>query len=642
MGETSSHFTNYHFRRLSGWVLIDSIIVLLSYASAWNIRATTATLQVDLPALVFTVLAIGVSVGCLYYFGVYRRIWSHTSGHDVTTIVNAFFLATVLLVVIDYVGGNPRPLPFSVVAAGNVFALMGFVAIRYRSRLLSGLSWRWRAIWLGQFPQTNVQRVLIVGAGESGQAVAWRLRHSTNAKQNYEIVGFVDDDPKKQQLYLEGCPVLGTHEALETLVVQYHIDLIIVAIHNITGLNLREIITVCEQTSARIKIQPNMLEDVNAIRNTPLLRDVTIEDYIGRKAISKHEAVDFSALISKVVLVTGAAGSIGSELARQLLDYAPRQLILLDINESGLHDLIIELQTTLHSGNQDIEMSVVLADVTQPQTLQRLFSDHQPQVIFHAAAYKHVPMLEYFPHEAVRVNIGGTLNLVQLAQHHQVERFVMVSTDKAVQPKNVMGASKRICELLVMAAGYLTPPENHYTAVRFGNVLGSRGSVVPTFARQIEQGGPITVTDKDMMRYFMSIQEASNLVIHAACLTQGNELFMLKMGEEVRILELAERMIRMRGLRLYHDIDIVFTGARSGEKLRETLAQHTETSQPTQHPSIIRLIAQPKPAVQQILADHVQQVIQTLAQADKSTILDQLMLFIQQYSEQVTATEAYD
>lgn len=638
MAETSASFTPYHLRRLSGWLLFDSLIILLSYSAAWNIRATTANLNVDAPALMFTLLAAGGNIGCLYYFGVYRRIWSHTSGHDVTTIVNAFFLATSLLVLADILLGNPRPLPLSVVLAGNVFSLMGFVAVRYRSRLLSGLSWRWRAIWLAKFPSTPpAQRVLIIGAGESGQAVAWRLRHSHNAKQNYEIIGFVDDDPKKHHLYLEGCPVLGSHQDIELFAASHRIDLIIVAIHNIEGANLREIITQCEQTSARIKIQPNMLEDVKTIRNTPLLRDVSIEDYIGRQAVTKHEAVDFSALLDKVVLVTGAAGSIGSELARQLLDYTPHQLILLDINESGLHDLVVEIQTILRTAKKNIYIIPVLGDITQYNTLNHLFGKYKPHVIFHAAAYKHVPMLEYFPHEAVRVNITGTLNLTQLARQHEVERFVMVSTDKAVEPKSVMGASKRVCELVVMAVGQATPAENHYTAVRFGNVLGSRGSVVPTFARQIEQGGPVTVTDRNMMRYFMSIQEAANLVIHAACLTQGNELFMLKMGEEVGILDLAERMIRMRGLRPYQDIDIVFTGARPGEKMREELAQHTEASQATLHPSIIRLLDPHEQHADFI--EHVQNLIISSETDSATPIIERLTQFIQQYSPQPTMME---
>ena len=286
--------------------------------------------------------------------------------------------------------------------------------------------------------------------------------------------------------------------------------------------------------------------------------------------------------------MTGAAGSIGAELCRQLLFYDPVRLILLDNNESGLYDLVTELT---NDETKDI-LVPVLADITHRRALARVFAGHRPQVIFHSAAYKHVPILEEHPDESIRVNIEGTQHVAELAREYGAERFVLISTDKAVNPCSVMGASKRVCELLMHMLAQEGTHHTLFTSVRFGNVLGSRGSVVPTFDRQIDAGGPVTVTHQDMTRYFMTIPEAVNLVIHAACLTKGDDLFMLRMGEVVRIVELAERMIRLRGLRPYQDIPIKFTGVRPGEKLHEELSNPAEASLPTAHPYIVELVCQ--------------------------------------------------
>jgi FlaA1/EpsC-like NDP-sugar epimerase len=320
-----------------------------------------------------------------------------------------------------------------------------------------------------------------------------------------------------------------------------------------------------------------------------LLRDIQSEDLIGRSVVSRHEEVDLTPVRGKSVLVTGAAGSIGSELSRQLCTYAPTQLILLDVNESGLHDLYVELEARYPY----LELIPVLTDITNRCEIEAVYNAYRPQVVFHSAAYKHVPLLEAFPQKAVNNNVLGTLNVARFARAFNVERFVLISTDKAVNPSNVMGASKRICEMIVATLSRQAQSSTLFTTVRFGNVLGSRGSVVPTFTKQINNGGPITVTHPEMTRYFMSISEAANLVIHAACLTKGGEVFLLKMGEAVRVLDLAERMIRVRGMRPYQDIDIVFTGVRPGEKLHEQLYDGSaESVSETVHPGIVCLSAQ--------------------------------------------------
>jgi len=561
---------------------MDAGIILVAYFIAFSAR-TASTPDLKLGAE-FMTFVVALTLICLYLSGGYHRLWTRTSGHDVTVIVRATLGAVAIITAANY-AIEPRPLPTAVVLVGHTLALIGFVTVRYRSRVISGATWRWRAIWRREFPEQET-RVLIIGAGDAGQTTAWRLKHRAPAGSNYRVVGLIDDDPAKQHLYVEGSEVLGTRADIPRIVAAYNVDLIVVAVHNITGPDFRDVLGYCERTKARLKVMPDVFAVITADTGTTVLRDIQPEDLLGRQAVGWHEGVDVSPVSQKVVLVTGAAGSIGSELCRQMLKYDPVKLILLDNNESGLHDLVTELITEENRH----KLVPVLADITSRPVLERVYAQHHPRVIFHAAAYKHVPMLEDYPDESIRVNVGGTRQLAELAMEFGAERFVLISTDKAVNPSSVMGASKRVCELIMHALAEQCHNSTLYSSVRFGNVLNSRGSVVPTFNRQIDAGGPVTVTDPDMFRYFMTIPEAVNLVIHAACLTKGDDLFMLQMGDEVRILDLAERMIRMRGLRPYIDIPIEFTGVRPGEKLHEELHDHVEQTVPTIHPGIMQLV----------------------------------------------------
>jgi len=579
--------TYSRLRRTLPLALADALILLAAYFVVYWVRGQPLDPLFGEYGDVFFLSSAALMLLNLFVFGAYSRIWSKTSGHDVQVVLRAVLLTTGLMLPFEFIPRS-RPLPLSVMLVGNFLALQGFVAVRYRTRLVSGLSWRWRAVWHQEFPD-EPGRVLIVGAGDAGQVTAWRFKHRApkNGHQRYTIVGYVDDDPAKRGLFIEGCRVLGGRADIPRLAREHTVDLIVVAIHNIGGAAFREVLGYCEQTAARIKLVPDVFAALDEKSSAPLLRDILPEDLLGRPTISWHEDVDAAPVQGKVILVTGAAGSIGSELCRQLRDYAPQKLIMLDNNESGLHDLLTELRT---EANQDV-LVPVLADITHRRALSEVFNRYHPQVIFHSAAYKHVPMLEYFPDESIRVNVGGTQQVAGLARDFGAERFVLISTDKAVNPSSIMGASKRVCELLMHALARQPGHATLFTAVRFGNVLGSRGSVVPTFNRQIDAGGPVTVTDRAMTRYFMTIPEAVNLVIHAACLTQGGDLFMLRMGEEVPIVELAERMIRLRGLRPYQDVPIHFTGVRPGEKLREELHDGWENTLPTAHPDIVELVS---------------------------------------------------
>lgn len=569
-------------RRILPRMLADYLITVFAFVTAYLIRHSFSELLVDERMLTFIGLSSLLIITSLYLGGIYHRVWSKTSGRTIFVILKALQIPIIVLTVVNLVTPYMHVIALFVANILNVLLIVG---VRYRYRLITGLVWRWNVISLQDTgPDKLPERMLIIGAGESGQSLATRL-DDTRKNHNIFVVGFVDDDSNKIGLLIENLPVLGNTSQISEIVNLYNIDVIAVAIHNITGSKFREILETCETTSARIRVVPDIVASLSQTHTTELLRDVRPEDLIGRNIVTTHEDVDLSHLENRVVLVTGAAGSIGSELVRQLPDRKPTKLLLMDINESGLHDISIDLQSKYPS----MIIEQLLVDVREYELLESVFETYKPQIVFHAAAYKHVPMLQIHPNAAVQTNIRGTYNLARLSRDYNVERFVLVSTDKAVNPSNVMGATKRLCEMVVRS---IASQETNtlWTAVRFGNVLGSRGSVVPTFTRQLDRGGPLTVTHRDMTRYFMSISEAANLIIHAACLTSGSDTFLLKMGETVRIVDLAERMIRLRGMRPYEDIKIVFTGMRSGEKMHEQLYDGSiESAQLTKHPGIIRL-----------------------------------------------------
>lgn len=570
-------------RRVAADVSLDVLIVLAVYIVLFLI---TDYRFFSVPELnvAFIFVASFVLIGVMYAFRVYDRLWALSSGHNVTIIINAVAVATVVIISLG-VAARPRLMSVGFILLADALVLTGFVAVRYRSRLISGGVARLR-YYLNPSArvQTQKARLLIIGAGESGHSLAQRIRYGP-LSEHYQIVGFIDDDPHKQGRILEGVRIHGGRERIAEVVSAYNVDLIAFAIHNISGPDFRAIIAECEKTQARIKVVPDVVNDLLTRTTSAPLRDVQPEDLLGRSVIARHEAVDLSPVLHKRILVTGAAGSIGSELCRQLVDFEPQTLILLDNNESGLFDLALDLSARC----PHIQLIPVLADITCHENIRAVLAAHRPQIVFHAAAYKHVPMLQSHPTEAVRVNVLGTRNLAELAREFHVERFVLISTDKAVNPSSIMGATKRACELMLHALSLQSPRTTIFTAVRFGNVLGSRGSVVPIFTRQIERGGPVTVTHPEMTRYFMSIPEAANLIIHAAAITTGDDIYILQMGETVRILDLAERLIRLRGLRPYHDIPIVFSGMRPGEKLHEELYTLHDKPTTTVHPGIIRL-----------------------------------------------------
>ncbi len=534
--------------------------------------------------------------------GLYSRLWKYASASEVITVIAAGLVSTAALVGLELVAevqpAIGRPLPLGVVCMGGLLCIGAFTMTRYRTRLLTGLVGRMEPV-VGSHGR---RRVLIVGAGEAGQLLAWQLQNR-GMRHQHELVGFVDDNPRKLGLKLHGVKVLGNRNNISQLVPERSVDLIIVAIHRLSGEEFRDILSRCHDTSAQVKVLPDALETISEESLGTSLRSPRVEDLLGREPVETDALSCRQLLARKVVLVTGAGGSIGSELCRQILRYGPRWLLLLDNNETALHDLEQELAPV--AGTAGVEC--LLADICRREKVERVFQSYQPQVVFHSAAYKHVPKMEEHPDEAVWVNVEGTRILCTLAARHGVERFVFISTDKAVKPRSIMGISKRLAELLVTTQA---PMDGClFTAVRFGNVLASRGSVVPTFARQIDQGGPVTITHPQAQRFFMTIEEAASLVIQAAALTEGGDIFILDMGQEIRIEDLATKMIRLRGLRVGDDVEVEYVGLRPGEKLREELVGPDEEEEPTAHPKIVRVVNNSHTVDRSWLMEQVDQLV---------------------------------
>jgi FlaA1/EpsC-like NDP-sugar epimerase len=555
---------------------VDAAVVAVAYLAALLLRFEGSVPRDQLESYLVAILPIGAAyITANYFFGLYQRVWRYASSLEVTAIIGSAGVTSVLLMAIDLLWTGDRPLPLSIPISGGIFTLAAFTAVRYRRRLFTGLLWRWRAVTKGYG-----NRVLIIGAGEEAQLLGWRLKVQ---RDDYHVVGYLDDDPSKQGMNIHGAKVLGARRDVQALAVHHRADTIIVAIDKITGEDIQEIVGLCEKTTAKIKIAPNLFSIMEGSEGLPLVRDVSVEDLLARESVPLDTDTCRNLLAGKVVMVTGAAGSIGSELCRQIVNFQPASLLMLDNNETGLNDLEIEL----FSQGNDTAHKILVGDILRTRRMESLWATYKPQIVFHCAAYKHVPLMEEAPCEAVLVNLRGTQVLAELSWKYQVERFVFISTDKAVEPTGVMGATKNLAEGLI-----LSTPSNQasfFTAVRFGNVLNSRGSVVPLFLKQIDQGGPVTVTDREMTRFLMGLSEAVSLIIQAATYTQGGDVFMLNMGQPMKISDLASKLIRLRGLRVDEDIAIVYTGTRAGEKLTESLVAPGEEMVPTSHPHIFRL-----------------------------------------------------
>jgi FlaA1/EpsC-like NDP-sugar epimerase len=509
-------------------------------------------------------LALLVVLATTWSFGLYGQVWRHASAQEAQRLLGA--TASILLILAGIHLMTHSRVPWSVILLGTGLAAFLMGATRFQSRLFS---------FRRNDQRPDGSRVIVVGAKDAGAALVAEMQKSPEA--GLVPVAIIDPEPSLQRRGLLGLRVAGGIENLPAVAEATRADEAILAMSSPTSETVRRVAEAAEEAGIALRIVGGLAGRLKSGSGIRSIRDLRIDDLIGRAQVETDLATVRAMLSGRRVLVTGAGGSIGAEIVRQVAACDPAVVVAVDHDESHLHDMAATVERPVVQ---------VLADVRNRELVDRIFTQHRPEIVFHAAAHKHVPLLEDHPCEAVLTNVLGTENLLAAGEVVGIERFVFISTDKAVQPRSVMGASKRVAELLVLSN---TLPAATHTAVRFGNVLGSRGSVVPTFVRQIEQGGPVTVTDERMTRYFMSIPEAVQLVLQAAALADGGDLFVLDMGEPVRILELAERMIRLSGLRVGADIEVRVTGMRPGEKLEEELLADDEPALPTVHPAISRI-----------------------------------------------------
>ncbi len=507
--------------------------------------------------------------GVLWLSGLYRGLWRFASIHDLWNIIRATIIGVVLIMVALFFVNRGLGVPRTSLALYPLFLifLLGGPRLIYRV---------WKNYGLNMQIAPNAKRVLILGAGHSGEMLVREMRR----EGVYQPIGFLDDNSRLRGAKVHGLPVYGQINRLPSLIEDENVDIVIIAVPSATNTQMRRIVELCEQAAVPFRTLPSMEDLVSGRALVNELREVAIDDLLGRDPVNLNWKSISDGLAGKVVLVSGGGGSIGSELCRQVARLGPSRLVILERSEFNLYQIEIELKQNF----PNLHLETCLVDVSEAVAVDHVFNTHKPDVIFHAAAYKHVPMLEDQAREAVKNNIIGTQTIALAADHHASGIFVLVSTDKAVNPANVMGATKRTAEIFCQSLGQKS--DTRFITVRFGNVLGSAGSVVPLFRSQIEVGGPVTVTHPEISRFFMTISEASQLIIQAGVMGKGGEIFVLDMGEPVRIVYLAEQMIRLSGKTPGDDIKITYTGLRPGEKLFEELFHDQESLTETGHEKI--------------------------------------------------------
>ena len=552
-------------------VIIDIFLVNMAYLLAINITAYerfTEYATIYQHDVVFVTVAYII---CFALFKMYSSLWHLTGTDEFLLGAGGGILAGAIVILYTRNLGSTIPLNVSVI--GTMLVCIFTLGYRILFRVYR------RALLYMPYKYANDQeRVMIIGAGSAGTMIINEMLSRRNLKLNPILL--IDDRDFKQGKRISGVKVEGKREDIVRLAEEKEIDTIILAIPSIDNENKREILEICKKTNCKVKIIPGIYEIISGEATVSKIKDVELEDLLGRDPVVLDNKGISSYLNNKVVLVTGAGGSIGSELCRQIIPFGPKKLVLFDIYENTVYDI----QNELKANYPDIDMEVLIGSIRDKDRLEEVFKKYNVNVVFHAAAHKHVPLMEDSPKEAIKNNVFGTLNLVRTAHEHKIDRLVLISTDKAVNPTNIMGATKRLCEMIIQS--YNTISDTEFVAVRFGNVLGSNGSVIPLFKRQIQNGGPVTVTHKNITRYFMLIPEAAQLVLQAGCFAKGGEIFVLDMGKPVKIYDLAIDLIKLSGLEPNGDIKIKITGLRPGEKLYEELLMSEEGLKSTGHNKI--------------------------------------------------------
>jgi FlaA1/EpsC-like NDP-sugar epimerase len=561
-------------------LLVDAILLSAAYFFSYQLRFEDGVPPEAWDTFIATLpFVVSIKLAIFFYFDLYKGMWRYTSLIDIISIVKASTVSSVVIVLLILFAfrfvGYPRSV--YIIDWGMTIFLVGGLRFAIRLFLTNNVS------TLFSFNRARTaataKRLLIIGAGDAGEKVLREIQDNPGVR--IEPCGFLDDAKSKQGKTIHGIGVLGTVDDLKDLPDAY--DEILIAIPSARGNEMRRIVTLCKQTGKKFRTLPSIGELIEGRISVNAIREVTLEDLIGREEVSLDQEGISRFISGKRILVTGAGGSIGSELVRQIGRFRPEAIGLLDFSEYNLYQVEMDCRRRLlHT-----EVHPYLADIRDRELMGRIFSDFKPHTVFHAAAYKHVPMQEYHPREAFRTNVLGTKNVSEAAMECQVERFVLVSTDKAVRPTNVMGATKRLAEMLTQSIN--GSQQTKFMAVRFGNVIGSSGSVIPLFQQQLARGGPLTVTHPAVTRYFMSIPEAAQLILQAGTMGEGGEIFILDMGKPIKVVELARDLIRLHGLEPDRDIPIEFIGLRPGEKLYEELITEGEGIVPTGHKKIMVL-----------------------------------------------------
>lgn len=555
-------------------ILIDILIIISCYIAS--------ILFLNVPIDNIKVLVVQIAVVVIVYqiflniFRMYQNMMRYEVGKDYIKYIISAFLSMIILSIV-YKAFSLEYINLKVNVLSGVLIAGTFVMYRLAGRsILSRRMSKYEKINKNQDNKAN--NLLIIGAGMGAREIIIAIKN--NMRDKYNIVGIIDDDISKINHYILGIKVLGTRYDIPKIAKEKNVDLIFFAINKIDAVSRRKILEICQETGVKTRVLPTTEEVINKQGAMNSLRDVQIEDLLGRDPVHLDNKNINSLIKNKTVLVTGGGGSIGSELCRQIVKYDPKRLVILDIYENNLYDIEMELRAEYPKLN----LEAIVASVRDKARLNNVFETYKPEIVFHAAAHKHVPLMEKSPLEAIHNNVFGTYNVVNCADEYGVEKFVLISTDKAVNPTNIMGASKRVCEMIVQAKNKVSKTE--YVAVRFGNVLGSNGSVIPLFKKQIERGGPVTVTHKDITRFFMTIPEAVQLILQAVTYAKGGEIFVLDMGEPVKIYDLAVSLIKLLGYEPNVDIPIEITGLRPGEKLYEEILMSEEGLTSAKHDKI--------------------------------------------------------
>ena len=555
-------------------ILIDILIIISCYIAS--------ILFLNVPIDNIKVLVVQIAVVVIVYqiflniFRMYQNMMRYEVGKDYIKYIISAFLSMIILSIV-YKAFSLEYINLKVNVLSGVLIAGTFVMYRLAGRsILSRRMSKYEKINKNQDNKAN--NLLIIGAGMGAREIIIAIKN--NMRDKYNIVGIIDDDISKINHYILGVKVLGTRYDIPKIAKEKNVDLIFFAINKIDAVSRKKILEICQETGVKTRVLPTTLEVIAKQGAMNSLRDVQIEDLLGRDPVHLDNKNINSLIKNKTVLVTGGGGSIGSELCRQIVKYDPKRLVILDIYENNLYDIEMELRAEYPKLN----LEAIVASVRDNARLNNVFETYKPEIVFHAAAHKHVPLMEKSPLEAIHNNVFGTYNVVNCADEYGVGKFVLISTDKAVNPTNIMGASKRVCEMIVQAKNKVSKTE--YVAVRFGNVLGSNGSVIPLFKKQIERGGPVTVTHKDITRFFMTIPEAVQLILQAVTYAKGGEIFVLDMGEPVKIYDLAVSLIKLLGYEPNVDIPIEITGLRRGEKLYEEILMSEEGLTSTKHDKI--------------------------------------------------------